>query len=143
MPETLRSVLTKQIEIMEIKLSKEESEEYFYNALCNGLGSVCGNYSLELSFDDYEYSMARKSLTNTEPCYEDVLMAMLKMGFKLTLKDLGYEGEHDSTIGLDDVHERVQMTPIRHLIDVITMDDDGDTADVIIQHVFHKECIFG
>lgn len=130
---------------MEIKLSETESQDFFYNALCNGLGSVCSNYSLELTFEDDEYQMAKSSLTfsDVRPCYEDVLMALLKMGYKITLKDIGYEGDHDSTIGLEEVHNRVQTVPVRHLIDMINGNDDGDTADTIIQHVFYGKDIFG
>lgn len=130
---------------MEIKLTETESQDFFYNALCNGLGSVCSNYSLELTFEDDEYQMAKSSLTfsDVRPCYEDVLMALLKMGYKITLKDIGYEGEHDSTIGLEEVRSRVQTVPVRHLIDMINGNDDGDTADTIIQHVFYGKDIFG
>lgn len=130
---------------MEIKLSETESQDFFYNALCNGLGSVCSNYSLELTFEDDEYQMAKSSLTfsDVKPCYEDILMALLKMGYKITLKDIGYEGDHDSTIGLEEVHNQVQTVPVRHLIDMINGNDDGDTADTIIQHVFYGKDIFG
>jgi hypothetical protein len=53
------------------------------------------------------------------------------------------EGENDSTISLSDVHERVSQTPIKFLTDMITENDDAETADVIIQTVFYKDIIFG
>ena len=42
-----------------------------------------------------------------------------------------------------DVHERVQNTDTRHLLDAINEKDDADTADVILQSVFYGEVIFG
>jgi hypothetical protein len=77
------------------------------------------------------------------PCFEDVLMEMLRMGKTLTMVDEEGEGDNNSTITLKDVHERVSNTPVRHLMDMINEDDDADTADVIIQTVFFNEIIFG
>ena len=128
---------------MELKLTTTESEEFFYNAMCNGLGFVLSVYDLELHYSADEYALAKASLTgNDVVCFEDVLIQMLRMGYKLTIKDIGCDGEFDVTIGLEDVHSRVQMAPIKHLMDMANMRDDGDTADAILQHVFYKEYIF-
>lgn len=126
---------------MEILLTKEESEQYFLNALCNGLGWVEASYGLSLEFDDNKYQEAKLSLVS--PCYEDVLIQILKQGGTLTLKDDEGDGDDDSVVTIQDVWDRVQRTPIRHLMDMINGNDDGDTADVIIQQVFFEEVVFG
>jgi len=130
---------------MELKLTTTESEEFFYNSMCNGLGFVLNAYDLDLQYSDDEYKLAKESLAIKDDvvCFEDVLMQMLRMGYKLTIKDIGCDGEFDSTIGLAQVHSRVQRSPIKHLMDMANMRDDGDTADAILQHVFYKEYIFG
>jgi hypothetical protein len=128
---------------MEIKLSKEESEEYFYNALCNGLGYISG-YGLELD-NDSEYINAQKRLNDKGVkgiCYEDVLMEVLRGGDQLTLVD--YDGDEERfSITLDDVHNKVQKVPVSHLLDMVEERDDAVTADVILQTVFLGEVIFG
>ena len=95
---------------MEIKLTPQESEEYFYNALCNGLGYV-SSYGISLDYSDEDYDNARKRLKVDRPdffaCFEDVLMEMLRMGYTLTLVDEEGEGDNNSTITLKEVHERV------------------------------------
>jgi hypothetical protein len=131
---------------MEIKLTPQESEEYFYNALCNGLGYM-SSYGLSLDFSDDDYRDAKTKLGRESPgiflAFEDVLMEMLRMGKTLTLLDDEGEGDNDATISLKDVHERVAKTPRRHLMDMINENDDADTADVIIQQVFFNEIVFG
>ena len=49
----------------------------------------------------------------------------------------------ETATDLNDVHERVALTPIRHLMDAINEDDDAITADCILQSVFFKEVVFG
>jgi len=126
---------------MKMTLTPQESEDFFYNSLCNGLGYIESGYELELTFDEDEYKQAQSKLES--PCYEDVLMQILRDGKALTLVDIGCEGEYTSVIVMSDVHERVQDTPIRHLMDAINENDDAVTADVILQQVFFKETIFG
>lgn len=125
---------------MKMTLTPQESEEFFYNSLCNGLDYIHG-YGLELNYNEQEYDEACKKLDS--PCFEDVLMQILKDGKSLTLVDLECDGAYTSTITLKDVHERVQDTDVRHLMDAINEEDDAETADVILQQVFFKETIFG
>jgi hypothetical protein len=125
---------------MKITLSTQESEEYFYNALCNGLGYM-GGYGLSVDFSTNEYKAAKMKFFN--PCYEDVLMQMLRDGGTLTLVDEECDGEYTRTIALKEVHERVQNTETSHLMDMVNGYDDAITADVIIQTVFFNEVIFG
>ena len=125
---------------MKIELTNEESEEFFYNSLCNSLGYMSG-YGLELEFDIIKYKEAQAKLTN--PCYEDVLMQLLRDGNELTLVDVEGEGDMTRSINIQDVHERVKLTSTPHLIDMVQENDDATTGDVIIQTVFYSDVIFG
>ena len=124
---------------MTVQLTLQESETHFHNALCNGLGQVRA-YGLELEYDIDHYKEARTKLDS--PCFEDVLMQILKDGHSLTLVD--EEGdEEDAIVTLKEVHERVSKTPIRHLVDAIEENDDAETADVILQTVFLNDVVYG
>lgn len=124
---------------MKVILTHEESENFFYNALCNSLGYV-QSYGLELDFKKADYQSAKAKLES--PCYEDVLMQILRDGNKLTLVDLEC-AEYTKSINLNDVHENVQNAPFDHLCNMINENDDAETGDVIIQWVFYQEIIFG
>jgi len=124
---------------MKIVLTHEESEIYFHNALCNGLDYISG-YGIDVNYDDAAYKAARAKLDS--PCFEDVLLQLLKDGGTLTIVD--NEGGMDEVeITINDVHERVQNTPFGHLLNMIEEDDDAETADVILQTVFYNEVVFG
>ena len=127
---------------MTINLTPEESETYFHNSLCNG--HQIAYYGLQLDYDEEEYDQARERLEakGESTCLEDVWMEILRGGGTLTLID-EENGEDPSPIKLADVHERVQNTPLRHMMDAINEHDDGDTADVILQTVFYGDVIFG
>lgn len=131
---------------MKIILEPQESEEMFHTALCNGL-SYISSHGLILEADEQDYQAAKQSLKQKNPdrgiCYEDVLLEVLRIGKSLTLIDEEGDGDNNSTISLSDVHERVSQTPIDHLTNMITENDDAETADVIIQTVFYKDIIFG
>ena len=132
---------------MKIILTPQESEEYFYNALCNGLGYV-QEYGLDLRYDVQAYKDAKLKLQSLNPdrqvCYEDVLMQILRDGGKLNLFDEEEQLDNeDNYITLEDVHERVANTQTNHLFDMIEGRDDADTADVILQTTFLGEIIFG
>ena len=118
----------------------------FHNALCNGLSYISG-YGLTLEADEQDYKAASKKLKSEKPneviCYEDVFLEVLRMGNTLSLIDEEGDGDNNSTISLSDVHERVSQTPISHLTNMITENDDAETADVIIQTVFYQDIIFG
>ena len=127
---------------MQIVLTHKESEDIFYNSLCNG--HEIAYYGLQMQYDDDEYQKAKEVLNDKGeiPCLEDVWMEMLRQGYTLTLFD-EENGMDPSIITLADVHERVSMAPANHLLDAINENDDGITADVILQTVFYKEVIFG
>ncbi len=125
---------------MKVTLTKKESEHLFYIALCNGGEYICG-YGIELDFTKSDYEKAKSKLES--PCYEDVLMQILRDGGELKLVDDEYDGEYNKSITLKDIHDKVQQTPIEHLMDAINENDDACTADVILQTVFYGEVIFG
>jgi len=125
---------------MKILLTPQESETFFHNSLCNGLGYVEG-YGLELTFKDSHYKAARKKLGS--PCYEDVLLQILKDGKPLKMIDHECDGEYTREITLKDVHEKVQTTDASWLLQMENGEDDATTADCILQTVFFGEIIFG
>ena len=125
---------------MKILLTPIESEDYFLNALCNGLHEL-GNYGVELDYNEDEYKLSRASLGPNAPCFEDVLMQMLRDGYKLAFTDT--EAEETMFITINDVHAKVQTTDSRHLLDMINEQDDAVTADVMLQTVIYGEVIFG
>ena len=138
---------------MEIKLSTQESEEIFYDALCNAVGNgYMQGYGLELQCDRSQYKDSRDHLirmadeaelmTNVV-CYEDVLLQILKDGGELTMTDHEGDGEYTRSIKLADVHERVQKTPIENLTNIINQNDDATDADCVLQTVFFEDIIFG
>ena len=125
---------------MKITLTPEESEEYFYNALCNGLDYFQG-YGFDLDFNEDQYYKAREKLKS--PCFEDVLMQLLRDGGQLIFKDVENEGDMTRIVTLKDIHERVQNAPIKTLIEMADQEDDADTADIILQTVLFNEILLG
>jgi hypothetical protein len=128
---------------MTIKLTPEESEEYFYNALCNGLSYIESGYGLELKFSSYEaQKIATKLKENgSNACYEDIVMQLLKDGHEINLYD--HDAEENNIIKLKDVHDKVQNAPAQRILEMAHENDDADTADVILQSVFFGEVIYG
>jgi hypothetical protein len=128
---------------MKIILTSEESEEYFYNALCNGLGYIESGYGLELTYDYLYFQNSAKKLKENGfiPCYEDIIMQLLKDGHEINLRDT--ESEEDHIIKLKDVHDKVQNAPIERILEMVNERDDADTADEILQSVFFGKVIFG
>ena len=145
-------------EIMEIKLTNQESEKLFHNSLCNGLNEI-GMYGIEVGYSDKDYKAAQKSLKDKiekkdyphemsvykdeKPtiCYEDVLMEILRNGKPLEVIDHD-NGEGTKKIFLKDVYENISLTPAKHLLDAVNENDDAITADCILQSVFFKDIIF-
>ena len=121
---------------MEIKLSPQESEDLFFDALCNSLGEF-SYYDLELEYDEAHFDKVKKR----DDCYEDVLMAILRDGGTLRIVD--HNGDYNAEITLKDVHDRVSLTPMHHLLDAINERGDAITGDCILQSVFFKDVIFG
>lgn len=135
---------------MKAELTNQQSEEFFYNALCNAVGTAyIDGLGLELKTDPIDFQEAKKALSakpngdvTSEICYEDILMKILHMNRRLTLVD--HEGGMPpAVITISDVHERVNKMPEHHLTDMINEHDDADTASALIQTVFYNEVVFG
>jgi hypothetical protein len=131
---------------MQIILTPQESEEIFFNSLCNGLSYMSG-YGLTFEYNDADYQAARDRLLaanpTERPSYEDVFMEILRSGGTMQVVDHESDGEYNATISLKDIHERVALAPPSRLLEFINEEDDADTADVVLQTVFYKEVIFG
>ena len=128
---------------MKILLEPAEAEEYFFNALCNGSQELAHN-GIRLDYTEEDVAKARAAWKEAKPdqtmCREDVWMGILKEGGKLTFTD---EENDEHIVILKDVHEKVQLTPLKHLQDMISENDDAITADCILQTVILGEVIYG
>jgi hypothetical protein len=140
----MATTTTQKDEGVKIVLTPEKSEELFYDALCNGL-SYISDYNLELVYESEEYKKSREKLKANTPnnsvCYEDVLMQMLRDGYKLSLLD--WESEEKQSVTINDVHQKVQKVGLKHILDCVSGNDDANTADAILQTVFYGEVLFG
>ena len=126
---------------MQIILTPQESEDFFLNALCNGLSYFDG-YGLELTYNQDAYNKAKQSLRQGV-AWEYILMEILRQGDVLTIIDHECDGEYTRDITLEDVHTHVPTAPMSRLLDMYNEDDDAETADVILQWVAYQEVIFG
>lgn len=132
---------------MKILLTETESENLFYDALCNSLNYIESGYDLELVYSDADYNTAKSNFKaqngpDKAICYEDILMQILKDGNRLKIVDHGYDS-YTRSITIADVHEKVALTPLDHLLDAINENGDASTGDCILQSVFFGEIIFG
>jgi hypothetical protein len=130
---------------MQILLTPQESEDFFLNALCNGLSYFDG-YGLELTYKNLDYRKASETLraqSISAPAWEDILMQILRQGDTLRIVDHECDGEYSRDITLADVHTHVPTAPMSRLLDMYNEDDDAETADVILQWVAYQEIIFG
>jgi len=132
---------------MKITFTNEEALEIFHTSLCNAYSTGYMNgYGIELNFDDDDYKEAKKSLIskkpNQSPCYEDVLVEILRIGKTLTMVD-NESGEDDSVITEEDVVTRMTLVPLHNLLNILKEHDDAVDADCVIQTIFYKDVIFG
>lgn len=126
---------------MQIILTPQESEDFFLNALCNGLSYIDG-YGLELTYNEDAYNKAKQTLRQGV-AWEYILMQILRQGDTLRIVDHECDGEYSRDITLADVHTHVPTAPMSRLLDMYNEDDDAETADVILQWVAYQEIIFG
>ena len=126
---------------MQIVLTPQESEDFFLNALCNGLSYIDG-YGLELTYNQDAYNKAKQTLRQGV-AWEYILMEILRQGDTLRIVDHECDGEYSRDITLADVHTHVPTAPMSRLLDMYNEDDDAETADVILQWVAYQEIIFG
>jgi hypothetical protein len=130
---------------MKIIFEQSEAEQYFYDALCNGLGQI-GYYGCELDYKAKDYKQAKEKLESTMDtmiCYEDILMQILRDGNELTIVDEEGGDDERYTITMKDVHERMNNVPFHNINNILQSEDDAYDADAIIQTVFFQDVIFG
>lgn len=130
---------------MKIILTNQETETIFFDAMCNGLSYVC-SYGFDLDFSRKKYDQAKANTPPSKygkPCYEEVIMQLLREGGSITLVDVEGDGSETSTITLQEVYDRISNVDARVLVEAINEDGDADTADAILQTVFFNEIIFG
>jgi len=132
---------------MKIVFTPTEAENLFYDALCNALNYIESGYELELTYTKADYNTAKSNFKaqngpNVSACYEDILMQILKDGNRLKIVDHGGD-TYTRSITIEDVHEKVALTPFQHLLDAINENGDASTGDCILQSVFFGEVIFG
>ena len=129
---------------MKIILEKKESEELFHGALCS---IQLGHYGVSLDYNDKDGDAVREQWKKDTPdntiCREDVWMGILKNGGKLKFIDEEGDGAYTKEITIKDVHEKVQKTPINHLVDAIEERGDAISDDCILQTVIWDDIIFG
>ena len=87
---------------MQILLTPQESEDFFLNALCNGLSYFDG-YGLELTYNQDAYNKAKQTLRQGV-AWEYILMQILRQGDTLRIVDHECDGEYSRDITLADVH---------------------------------------
>lgn len=128
---------------VEFVISKELSEDMFYNALCNSLDYING-YGITLDYGLTSYKEAKELLVKngSNSCFEDVIMQILRNGKTITFKDTEC-GQDDVKVTLEMIHENIKYVPQRFLIDYLQENDDAETGDVIIQSIIYKDIIFG
>jgi len=121
---------------MKIQLTNEEKQDYFHRALL----SYIDGYGLELFYNEGDYAKAKSVLS--APCYEDVLMQILRDGKQLMLRD--HEGgEDDAYITMEQMYQNIEKVEPKWLMQMCEEGDDAETADVILQTVFLGEVIYG
>lgn len=123
---------------IEIKFSEQRSLELFQDALANGLIYLLG-YGIDIDYYKIEYQQAREKLE--APCYEDVLVQILKDGG--TLDFIDFEEGNITTIYLEDVINNMPKVPLKTLLEVLEDKGDAISADVVLQTIIFGEVIYG
>jgi hypothetical protein len=129
-----------------IILTPAKSEEIFHTALCNALSQFPGWYGITVDYDRNLRDKAKESLSlkgELSPSVEDVMLETLRLGGKLHVIDEEGGGEYSREISLKDIHQWVQSSPRKSLMEMLEGNDDAETADVILQTVFFNDVIFG
>jgi len=136
---------------MKLILTPQESEDLFYDSLCNAVGTgYMDAYGLEMSTRNEDYRNAKNTFPPfSSPAYEDILMEVLRQGGELTFVDHESDGEYTQSVTLADVHTRINEALDRGTLEFSTVleaingEGDAGHADSILQTVFYKEIIFG
>jgi hypothetical protein len=125
------------------KITKKGMLKMFWTCMTS---SSIGFGSLELDYDPTDYGNARKKLSakGDTPCWEDVLVEMLRQGKKLAWFDVEEEGlEERHWFTLDDLIDNFEDVNNYHLADLLAGGDDAVTHDSILQCLLLGEIVYG
>jgi len=126
----------------EAKQAKQVSDklEVLHTALCDGLDYFCG-YGFEIDANKIAYTTAKNKLSN--PCYEDVLIQLLKDGEAITFVDVENDGEETSVLILATFLDRYNNVPKDTIKKLKEGDYDAIDADDFLQYILFNEITFG
>ena len=132
---------------MQLILTSKEVEKALYESLCNGLNCLQGS-GLYLECKDADYDKAKAELTKfgtrTSPCFEDVLMQMLKMKLPLWFEDkVGNEKNAYLTLTKAKKHFK-NPKAMKVLIDTLSPNGNSDaiTAYNLLQYALFNELLY-
>ena len=127
---------------MKIQLEKQEALDIFYTSLCNVYGTGYFNgYGLEFIWDEDDYKKAKAKLQS--PCFEDVILQIIKDGGTLGVLDHECDEEYNAHINEAIILDRMDQVPPQRLLNIINEEDDAEDADVVLQTLLYGEVIFG
>lgn len=116
---------------MKIILTRKEIEDILFSALCNSAHIHYGAMKIECNKD--EYSQAKKLLLT--PTIESVWMKMLENGCRLTVVDNEDNSKH--SFSMINAYEAISSLPNQILLDFVNGDDDGETADYVLEYIMY------
>lgn len=126
---------------MKIILEKEEAQELFYNAMCDGI-NILSKYGHQIQWNDEDYSEIRRQLLADDPkcdiCFEDILMEMINEGKSILIG----KGNELLNITLDLIYNNSNKIPYTTLINLIRGDYDSNDIDVYFQHILYGKMIY-
>lgn len=127
----------------QLTINKQEAENFFETALCNG-PMIMGDSGLSLETVDAEYKAAKAKLKEggADVCLEDVYMQILRDGGKLLIVDHEGDGEYNAEITMELIHERLPNAPQDTLWEMQNEYDDAATGFTLIQQVAYNKVIF-
>lgn len=128
---------------MKVILTEEEKYEVLEDILCNGL-FVIGGSGLELQYNEDEYLISRGKMADPKSvCFEDILIQMLKDGYKLKIVDIEGEGEYTKEFDLEYFMKEVEATDPIILTNILNENSDAYDSFNALQYVLYNDLIFG
>jgi hypothetical protein len=121
-----------------IIITKTITDDDLINIL-SGANDSCSYWVGEYKYDENDYKESRNKLN--EPCFEDVLLQMLKDNKKLGY----YDSEDDVThyLTLDKLLNGIKLNVEQRPHDCDLEDSDGTTCDCILQFALMGEVVYG
>lgn len=132
----------KAIAKQEAKEDKQIAEklDVLNTALCDGLSYFC-SYGFQIDYNKEQYKEAKEKLNN--PCFEDVLIQILKDGNAITFVDVENDGDETSVLTLATFLDRYSLVPSDTIKALKDGDYDANEADDFLQYILFSEITFG